>query len=257
MTLTNLPDPARASGGLGGTRLGGDEALTRVDQINHCVLWLDASNRSRLSFDEDGGVMMVADRSVGHKPFHFVQPDAKRRPRWMERAHGNLGGLVVNGNGEFMFCTRTCVPGSTRRTIYAVARLPWGASAAMFSLGGGETGGEYIILPSYAVRSGSSIREWSIPDDPHRMRLLEIVLDGSLMQDHRLYDEDGEIAEVFGYNMPMQQIETDGPMSWPSMPGRPEATGVYGEILVFTRALRAAERDVVRHYLTKKWILPQ
>lgn len=223
------------------------------------VLWLDAST---LEQPDQTPVLRLVDLSAsrnvavanGNPPL-FNAPDGPGALNGKGTIHFSSGTAIRNATS--LRTDRSLgVKGSTPRTIYAVARRQAGKQM-LINTGRFGSPREYcglvddernIYLPSGGGSGAENAFRALIP----RWNILSVVYDGS--------SERGFVNGVlkgvshFTLDTPDAEVELGVRVTKDGNMGQAQASdGDFAEMLVYDRALNAAEQQQVENYLSRKW----
>lgn len=251
-------------------------------------LWLDFSNAATLAQNSDGTQPTVtSDSPVGHaadrsgNSRHFTQTVNNNRPLLKLSARNNLSAVYFDGVNDVLNGTaaaRSVLRNATGATVFSVRRLEIPATASVWqtdvALQKGVPGGNarlYIGLqstnPASSVRAiaavanvdagGSGNIRYALSSfDPraawHEWMIASVsVTYSALLADAVSYwfNAGGSTAWASTMDVAANASNTDSISAQVGL----NCTGWIGEVLVWPRALSAAERREVLLHLSQKW----
>lgn len=241
---TDTPAPAATA-----TATGTDPRLPPT--IPNLVLWLDASQITGVP--EGSAVSAWNDASgQGH---HAIQLLLQNRPTYRSAALNGRPALRFDGSNDYLRIAGSIVSGTQARTVLFVARPDVVGNKGIVDLGNGATpGAGFLITPEYGVRVNGGSRLWLPSASTQEAQIGVVQFVGttttgvSLWINGTLRSPTSTIAAA---------IQTSGSGSvgtWTAGPvGSNNFDGDIAEIIVYSRALSADERQGVQQYLDTKY----
>jgi hypothetical protein len=221
------------------------------DALPNLVLWLDADTITGVP---DGGeIAHWPDTSgAGHAAGQSV-------PAWRPalQTSGFNGHPVARFDGvdDFLTIPNTIIAGSTARTLLVVARPNTVGNVGFVDLGNGTTpGGAFLLTPEYGVRISGGNRLYQGTAPTGVPAIYTVSSNGPSSTNVVAWANGTSLAPA---STVAASINTVGPAvigTFTALPiGRHNLTGDIAEIVAYSRALSAAERQAVEHYLATKY----
>ncbi len=240
---------ARSVDGVAG---GGVVSEGRGPRLDGLLLWLDASSVSTV----DGRVVRWSDAGGGRYTAEARQ--ASHAPEVL--ADALAGKPVVRFRGAQWLE----VPGTSQAfnlgEEYTIVHVARGVAGTLIAKGEGNKAGQFILDFASCLRLGGAAdaadggRLCATADDPTMFRIRALVADATGVS----WFLDGASAGVYLDEPHTIQNRSMVRIGCPSFRGEPAATvpffvGDVAELLIYGRALSAAERTGVEGYLHDKW----
>jgi len=232
-------------------------AISSPDELDGCVLWLDAADTATITVTE-GRVSQWSDKSA--TAAHMIQADAAKRPltgqlnlnglntlyfdgtRW-------LGGAAVLQQGDDSFSYfalwQRMDENTSARTVFEQADIAAakGTRAALLTIGNGRT---------YGFNGQSNDAHTLAPYLPGQWMMSGLEIDGRATRNVSLYSNgDFYLGSI---NIETQSTGVSGACVGCKVANKAEImSGYIAEIIVFDRVLSDMDRNAVLYYLQEKW----
>ena len=214
-------------------------------------LWLDAAQLSGVS--EGSAVDLWGDSSGQGR--NATQATASSQPRYFQSIMHGRPALRFDGLDDYLLLPGPVVAGSQARTVFVAARVNVIGNKGLIDLGGGATlFSSFMLSPESAVRINGGNRVWQQSAPSNVPAIMTVMLDGSSTTNLSAWINQTALTVD---STVVATINTAGNGTVggysPAPTGFHSLAGDIAEIIVYSRALSPAERQLVENYLASKY----
>jgi hypothetical protein len=219
--------------------------------VPNMVLWLDASQLTGLG--EGAAVASWSDASG--QQHHATQGATANQPTYRASALNGQPAVRFDGSDDYLSVAGTIVSGAHARTVFFVARPELIGNSGIVDLGTKSTPGSgFMITPEFGVRVGGGSSLFLPSASTQTIQVGVVQLDGSTLTGASLWVNGSLIAPASTLDTTVQTGGSGSIGTWTAAPvGFHNFDGDIAEIIVYSRALSASERQTVEQYLATKY----